>query len=175
MSSASHEENAAVGQHSASGGLTRRSVELVVAVCLTVLAIVLALDNLKIGAGWGDDGPQAGYFPLRIAIGVALCGVGVFWNAFRERSDELFVTWEQLRRVMQVLVPLLVYVAAIPWLGIYVASTIFIACFMKFAGHYPLWKSVLTAVITNVAMFYIFEMQFAVPLPKGPLEAWFGY
>jgi len=37
------------------------------------------------------------------------------------------------------------------------------------------WKSVLTGVISAAALFWIFEIKFVVPMPKGPLEALFGY
>jgi putative tricarboxylic transport membrane protein len=33
----------------------------------------------------------------------------------------------------------------------------------------------LVAVVMSALIFWLFEMQFKVPLPKGPLEAWFGY
>jgi hypothetical protein len=155
-------------------GLSRRSVEFGVALVLTALAGLVIWDNLRIGAGWGDSGPQAGYFPLRVGVALGACGVAVFWQAMRESPGELFATWLQLKRVVQVLVPLTVYVALIAPLGIYVASAIFIAAFMVFAGRYAWWKAVLTGVVVNLFMFYIFELQFMVPLPKGPLEAWLG-
>lgn len=156
-------------------GISRRSVELVVALVLMVLCTILAWDNNKIGAGWGGAGPEAGYFPFRLAVGVGLCGLAIFISAFREGNSELFATWLQLKRVFQLLVPLVVYVASISYLGIYLSSALFIACFMKFAGGYGIVRSLATGVITNLVMFYVFELQFSVPLPKGPIEALFGY
>jgi hypothetical protein len=46
---------------------------------------------------------------------------------------------------------------------------------MKVIGKYPVWKSVLTGAISAVILFWIFEIKFVVPMPKGPLEALFGY
>ena len=156
-------------------GVTQHAVELWTAIVIIALACVVAWDNLRIGAGWGDNGPQAGYFPLRIGIIVGLCGVAIAWHAIRHPSSALFATWTQLKRVSQVLVPLTIYVAAIGYLGIYVASALFIMAFMIFAGRYPWWKSLVIAVATSLLMFFVFELQFKVPLPKGPLEALFGY
>lgn len=110
---------------------------------------------------------------MGVAVGIA--ALAVAWQARRERAQELFATWEQLRSVSQVLVPLLVYVALITTLGIYVASALFIAAFMRFAGGYAWWKSLALGVFTNLLLFVVFEIQFKVPLPKGPLEAWLGY
>lgn len=156
-------------------GLSRRSVEFFVGALLFVLAALVIWDNNRIGAGWERTGPQAGYFPMRVGIVTALCSLLVIWKAFRTDGSELFVMYSQLKRVLQVLVPLTIYVALIVPLGIYVASTIFIAAFMVVAGKYPVWKGVALAAATNLLMFYIFEIQFKVPLPKGPLEAWLGY
>ena len=156
-------------------GLTRRAVEWGVAALLLALAALVIWDNLRIGAGWDDSGPQAGYFPLRVGVAVGIAALAVAWQARRERAQELFATWEQLRSVSQVLVPLGVYVALITTLGIYVASALFIAAFMRFAGGYAWWKSLALGVFTNLLLFVVFEIQFKVPLPKGPLEAWLGY
>jgi hypothetical protein len=46
---------------------------------------------------------------------------------------------------------------------------------MYWIGSIAAWKSVLTALIFSFAMFYIFEIAFNVIMPKGPLEAFFGY
>ena len=159
----------------ASRGPSQRGIEIGVAVFLIALSAIVIWDNLRIGAGWGDSGPQAGYFPLRIGAIVGVCGLAIAWHAIREKSSALFVTWTQLKRVAQVLVPLTIYVVAIGFLGIYVASALFIMAFMVFAGRYPWWKSFAIGVATTVLMFFIFEIQFKVPLPKGPLEALFGY
>ncbi|MNO06483.1 Tripartite tricarboxylate transporter TctB family protein [compost metagenome] len=60
-------------------------------------------------------------------------------------------------------------------LGIYVASAIFIVGFMVWVGKSSWLKALLIGVGINVMLFWIFEIQFRVPLPKGPLEAALGY
>jgi hypothetical protein len=62
----------------------------------------------------------------------------------------------------------------IPWIGIYVSSMFLIAVFMMWLGSYrPLYAVALSAVII-VATYLVFETWFLVPLPKGPLEDFFG-
>jgi len=156
-------------------GVLRRHAEYGVAVILIVLAALVVWDNLRTGAGWGDSGPQPGYFPLRIGVALGLCGLAALVQAMRSRSDEMFASWLQLKRVSQVLLPLVAYIALISPLGIYVASSVFIAAFMVVAGRYLAWKAVALAGFTNLLLFYVFEIQFKVPLPKGPLETWLGY
>jgi putative tricarboxylic transport membrane protein len=42
-------------------------------------------------------------------------------------------------------------------------------------GGYSPYKALPLAVLLPIILFVIFEIWFLVPLPKGPVEAWFGY
>jgi hypothetical protein len=144
---------------------------------LLALAATLAFDNWRTGAGWAPDGPQAGYFPFYLSIllgGASLFGlIGVLVTG--AGKDETFVTRAQLRRVMQVFVPTLLFCLFTQWLGIYLASFLLTASFMAIIGRIALWKSLLTAFLFVLIMFIIFDIAFDVIMPKGPLEALFGY
>ena len=59
--------------------------------------------------------------------------------------------------------------------GLYVASTVFIAAFMRWQGKFSWMKSAGTGLGVSVALFLMFEVWFKVPLLKGPLEAALGY
>jgi putative tricarboxylic transport membrane protein len=154
-----------------------RSVNIVVYLLLLALAALLAYDNWQTGAGWAPEGPQAGYFPFYLSL--MLGGASVFGLASiivaGSASDEPFVTRDQFRRVMQVFVPTLLFCVLTQWLGLYVASFLLIAGFMYFIGRIALWKSLLTAAVFSLAMFVTFDIAFDVIMPKGPLEAAFGY
>jgi hypothetical protein len=65
-------------------------------------------------------------------------------------------------------------VLLIQFLGIYAASTLFIAAFMMWLGKYGWLKSALVGCGVSVAFFILFEIWFHVPLPKGPIEAMLG-
>ncbi|KAA2212563.1 tripartite tricarboxylate transporter TctB family protein [Teichococcus oryzae] len=154
-------------------GLPRRSVEILVALTLIALAGVVLYDSHGRGAGW-DGGPQNGFFPARVGWIFLAAAVFVLWQSFRTESG-IFVTYGQLGQVARVLGPLVLFVALIGPLGLYVAAAIFIVAFMGVVGGSRWWSILLTAVIVPIACFWIFELQFRVPLPKGPLEAALGY
>jgi putative tricarboxylic transport membrane protein len=156
-------------------GIPRRTVELGVAALLLVLGVVMIVTNARVGAGWAEDGPQSGYFPLRMGVLLCLCSVGISVQALRMPKEETFVTWERFRPVLQVLGPMLAYVALIQFAGMYVASALFVAGFMKVIGKYSWWKSLLTGVVSSALLFWVFEIKFSVPMPKGPLESHFGF
>ena len=92
----------------------------------------------------------------------------------RRDAGRDFVELDKLKLVLAVLVPTAIYVALVSWTGIYVASALFIAFFMRWLGKYPWWKVAAVSIGTMVVFFLIFESWFKVPLPKGPLENLLG-
>jgi len=154
-----------------------RTAETFVYVLLTALATLLAFDNWRTGMGWEAEGPQAGYFPFYLSVILAAASIYGLVSIFLSRMDEgkTFVTRDQLRRVMQVFVPTFLFCLLTQWLGLYVASFLLITCFMWFVGRIALWKSLVTGLVFSLAMFITFDIAFDVIMPKGPLEALFGY
>ncbi|MFG1425694.1 tripartite tricarboxylate transporter TctB family protein [Roseixanthobacter glucoisosaccharinicivorans] len=154
-------------------GISRRAAEYVVAAILIAIAGLVLWDSYGRGAGW-DMGPENGYFPARVGWIFLASSIFILVDAFR-RPPEIFVTWVQLSLVARVFLPLLVYVALIKPLGIYVSSALFIVCFMLVAGSRNVFSILATAILVPVICFWVFEIQFLVSLPKGPLEAFLGY
>ena len=154
-----------------------RVVDVTVSLLLVALALTLGYDNWRTGISWDSTGPQAGYFPFYLSVilaGASLYGVAAAFLS-RQEASETFVTRAQLRRVMQVFVPTLLFCLTMQFLGLYVASFLLIAAFMRMVGRIALWKSLLTAFLFTAIMFVTFDIAFDVIMPKGPLEAALGY
>jgi putative tricarboxylic transport membrane protein len=155
-------------------GLSRRPVERIVAAILIGLALVVLYDSYGRGAGW-DNGPQNGFFPARVGWIFLAASLFILVQSFRAPTEGVFVTYAQLGQVVRVLGPLMLFVALIQPLGLYVASAIFIIVFMGIVAS-SRWHAIgLTAVLVPLVCFWVFEIQFRVPLPKGPLETALGY
>jgi hypothetical protein len=154
-----------------------RIVEIAVYVLLLGLALLLGYSNWRTGMGWERDGPQAGYFPFYLSVILGAASIyGLVRTALTHiKADDVFVTRDQLRRVMQVFVPTFLFCLLTQWLGLYVASFLLIAGFMAWVGRIVLWKSVLAAFVFSLVMFICFDIAFDVIMPKGPLEAFFGH
>jgi hypothetical protein len=82
--------------------------------------------------------------------------------------------WSQFRSVLAVFFPVLLFVTAIQYIGLYVSALLFIGIFMRINGEYGLKKIIPIAVLVPVVVYVMFEKWFLVPLPKGPLEALLG-
>jgi putative tricarboxylic transport membrane protein len=157
--------------------VSTRTMEIVVALLFLVVAGIVMMDSRRIGAGWIDpDGPQAGYFPFRIGAIMALASlVTLAQNIFARDGRRPFVDRHALGQVLIVLVPAAIYVLVLNHIGIYVASAIYIAAFMMYVGRYPWYMSAAVGIGVSVVLFFMFEIWFLVPLPKGPLEDLLGY
>jgi putative tricarboxylic transport membrane protein len=152
-----------------------KSAEIVVSALFLALGALVMWDSVRLGARWASDGPEAGYFPFYVALLMSIASaVNLVLAVVKKGGFRSFVGRDQLKLVLSVLVPSILYVGAIAMLGIYVASTVFIAFFMRWLGKYPWWKVVVVSVATSVVFFLIFESWFKVPLPKGRLEALLG-
>ena len=150
--------------------------ELLVAAFLFCLALLVIIDSVRVGIGWADDGPRSGYFPFYVGLILAAAsGVVLVQQLLRWRAeDPTFATRGQLKSVLAVLVPMVVYVALIAVIGIYVASALLIGGFMRRHGKYR-WSLVAAVSLGVPLLFYlVFERWFLVLLPKGPLENLIG-
>ena len=158
-----------------------RVAELVMAGVFLAFGALVMWDSRRLGSQWGADGPQAGYFPFYIGLAIVISAAAIIFRALNlgEKGRAAFVEWGQLRMILTVMIPTVIYVALIanPWfgLGIYVASAIFIAFVMWHLGKYRWARIVPVSLGVMFFFFLMFEVWFKVPLPKGPLEAAFGF
>jgi len=151
------------------------------AALLMLLSAAVIYQALQLGAGWGIEGPESGFFPFWLSILLAITSIVLFVQSLRIRSEEPFVTREQLIPVLKVLGPLAGFVLITdppgPWsgLGLYVAGGLYLGFYMRWVGGHD-WRTVIAlAASVPVITFLIFETWFLVPMPKGPVESWFGY
>jgi len=152
-----------------------RTADLTTALILAAAGLLVLWDSLRLGVGWGTDGPQSGFFPFWLAVMlIAACSV-IGWQARRRPSRVPFVTREQLKPVLTMLIPSTGFVILVQFLGLYVATALFIGFYMRWIGRYGWVPVILLGVLFPVFTFVVFEKWFLVPMPKGPLEAWLGY
>lgn len=150
-------------------GISTRLVEIVVAVLIFALGALVVFDSQRLGARWGSDGPEAGYFPFYIGLILCVCALALlaFGVVGKIQGPKVFVTWTALRRVMQVLVPAALYVLGVQLVGIYIASVAYIVFFMVWLGRYSIWLSSAIGLGVMVAFYWTFERWFKVQLYKG--------
>jgi putative tricarboxylic transport membrane protein len=152
-----------------------RVADLITASLLMLLGGAVVYDAVRLGIGWESDGPRGGFFPFWLGVLLIAMCLAVLVQAARAPTSRPFVRREQIGPVVKVLCPALAAVILMQWIGLYVASTIYIAFYMRWIGRHSWVTVVVLAVGVPVVTFFVFERWFLVPMPKGPLEAWLGY
>lgn len=155
-----------------------RWVELGLGLFTCLIGAVVMLGSVEQGIGWGDAGPEPGYFPFYIGLLLSVASMGncVLTLARWQALSIGFVNRSAFKQVLSVFIPIALFVGAMPLLGIYLASLLFIGWFMwrdrTRAKPYRKRFIALVSLGAVLASFLIFAVWFKVPLDAGPLGDW---
>jgi hypothetical protein len=158
-----------------------RIADLVTAAVLMLLGSLVIYDALLLGVGWGKEGPGSGFFPFWLATLLVVISAVIFLQAWMSRFDQPFVTRERFVPVLKVLLPIAGFIILTdppgPWhgLGLYVSGGLYLGFYMRWVGRHNWLSVVALSIAVPLMAFFIFDKWFLVPMPKGPVEAWFGY
>ena len=158
-----------------------RTADLVTAAVLMLVGGVVLADAVRLGIGWGQEGPRSGFFPFWLATLLILISAVVLVQAARRSATRPFATRDQLRPVAKVLGPLLGFVLVTdppgpgPGRGGSGAAGLYLGVYMRWVGRHRGLRGAALSVAVPVIAFVVFEEWFLVPMPKGPLEDWLGY
>ena len=152
-----------------------RTADLTTALILMAGGVLVISDSLRLGIGWGTDGPESGFFPFWLAVIVVACSAHIAVKAARRATGAPFIKPEQIAPVLKALVPAVAFVLLTGLVGLYVAAGLYLGVYMRWIGRYSWAPIIVLSVAFPVVTFFVFETWFLVPMPKGPLEAWLGY
>jgi hypothetical protein len=156
-----------------------RKADVLCAAGLLVLAVVVVLEGLRLGIGWGTDGPEPGFFVFYLAVALAFAAVMVLGQAVFPGDSAFyrkpFVRPGQWVPVVKVAAPAALMVVLTHFVGLYVAGAVYLGAYMRAIGRHSWLLTLLLSVVIPTLTFLVFEVWFLVPLPKGPLEAYLGY
>lgn len=152
-----------------------RTADIVTAAILIALGILVVWDSLRLGIGWGTDGPKSGFFPFWLSVILIATCAGIIGRALVRADRKPFITRGSLASVLKVLLPASGMVLLTQVIGLYTAAAIYMAFYMRWIGRHS-WPLVAAVSIGfPVVTFIVFETWFLVPMPKGPIESWLGY
>ena len=153
-------------------GPSHKVVESGITILIALFGVIVIIGSIQAGIDWGAEGPRAGFFPFYLGVIIVISSAINLRNEIRGGRPGLFAEWSQLRQVMRVVIPTTLYVGTMPYIGLYVGSTVLIAWVMRRLGKYNWLTVAAVAIGVPVLTYIVFERWFLVPLPKGPLEEW---
>lgn len=159
--------------------VSHRVLETVAALLALAFGASIVLGALEYNVGWGERGPEPGYFPFCMGLVVTVGALGALAQALLSRPARSLpegIRTDQVRRIATFLAPMLglLVVTLVLKLGLYVGMVAYLLTVMLWQGPYRLPMAVAISFGTAVVFFFMFERWLQVPLMKGPLEAWLG-
>lgn len=150
--------------------LDTRKAQIAVGAGFLALSAVLALESARLGPGWGDAGPEAGFYPMLLSLVLLFGAAGTVWEGVRARDVRpLFAGREEVVELARVGLPLLAATVSIPLLGFYLMTALYVGLFSWWYGRFR-WYLVIPGGIALAALLFLaFEIGFRVFLPKSLL------
>lgn len=154
--------------------LSRRSLEVATATLTGVFGTAIALASLDNGMVWSSAGVGAGTFPFITGLLVA---AGSLYNLVHGavRAGPRILGRREAKKVCSLFLPAVVFVAAIPLLGLHAAAGTYVFATLALQQRQPIARSALIALATATAVFLVFDWMFQVSLPRGLLGTALGY
>jgi hypothetical protein len=156
--------------------ISRRGLEAGTAALTAAFGVAVAVSSLEIGVSWSSAGVESGTFPFITGLIVAAASA---WNlvyaGLWRGSRHTLVSWDDLKKIAALFLPALAMVAAVPWLGLHVASAIYMFGVLVWQNHMAPVRALAGAVVVAVALYVMFDWAFQVTLPRGTLGAALGF
>ena len=154
--------------------MTTKAADILVAAILLGFGFIVGFDSLRMGAGWGMEGPQGGFFPFFLSLvmigGSALVIRQAMKGTSSVKGSKPFVPKGGMKPVLTVFIPAMGMVLATEVIGLYLSAMVYLAAYIRVVGEFR-WCTVLLVSIPIPLAFYIaFEKLFLIPMPMG----WFG-
>ena len=157
------------------GGSMRRA-EIWVSVAFALLGVIVIADSIRLGFMWGMSGPESGFFPFYLGVGVVISSLFVFFNAFtryrKEGAGKPLMPPGALKPILWVLIPSTGMVVITELVGLHIAAALFLAFYMRVVGKIGWTTTLLVGIISPLLLYVTFDKLFLIPLPQG---LWGGY
>jgi putative tricarboxylic transport membrane protein len=148
-----------------------RKANIGMALFLFAVGGIVLFDAIRLGYGWGMSGPDAGFFPFVLAVGVLISSAIVLFKGIRaykkEGPGESLIPEGGLKPILWVLLPSAGMVMLTALIGLHLAALCFLAFYMRAVGKIGWVKVVLVSVFVPLGMYILFDKLFLIPLPQG--------
>ena len=153
-----------------------RRAEIWVSVTFALLGVIVIADSIRLGFMWGMSGPESGFFPFYLGVGVVISSLFVFFNAFtryrKEGAGKPLMPPGALKPILWVLIPSTGMVVITELVGLHIAAALFLAFYMRVVWKIGWTTTLLVGIISPLLLYVTFDKLFLIPLPQG---LWGGY
>jgi putative tricarboxylic transport membrane protein len=148
-----------------------RKADIVVALGLMVIGLLVLGDAVRLGFGWGMSGPESGFFPFYMGLGIVICTFFIVLRAIKiykkDGAGKPLIPKGGAAQILWVLLPAIGVVLLTELLGLHLATVLYLAFYMGVVGRIPWAKVILLSVLVPLVVYVLFDRIFLIPLPEG--------
>ncbi len=148
-----------------------QKAEIIMALVLIGVGFIVLGDSIRLGFRWGTMGPEPGFLPFYLGLGVILLSFQVFWKGFRKlkqgAKDIRLIPEGGLKPILWVLFPAAGTVLLTELIGLHLAAFVYLMFYMRSVGKIQWITIILVSVLIPFSLFIIFDKLFMIPLPQG--------
>lgn len=153
-----------------------RKAEICVSFLFMLVGVIVVADSVRLGFMWGRTGPDSGFFPFYLGVGLIIFSLFVFIKGYRQYKKEgtgnPLMPPGALRPILWVLIPSTAMVALTELVGLHIAAALFLGFYMRAVGKINWLTTLLVSIISPLSLYITFDKLFLIPLPAG---LWGGY
>jgi len=153
-----------------------RKADIWVSFLFMLFGIIVVVDSVRLGFMWGESGPESGFFPFYLGVGVVISSLIVFFNVLygyrKEGAGRPLMPPGALKSILWVVIPSTAMVAITELVGLHIAAALFLGFYMRVVGKIGWVTTMLVAIIAPLSLYITFDKLFLIPLPAG---LWGGY
>jgi hypothetical protein len=148
-----------------------RRADIIVALGMMLVGIISLADAIRLGFGWGMSGPEAGFFPFYMGLGILICTILIVVKAVKAyRKDGPggpLIQEGGLVQILWILIPAIGVVLLTELIGLHLATVFYLAFNIRVLGKMSWVKVVLLSILVPLSMYIVFDRVFLIPLPEG--------
>jgi hypothetical protein len=148
-----------------------RRANIFVALGMMLVGIISLGDAIRLGFGWGMSGPEAGFFPFYMGLGILICTIFIVIKGIKTyRKDgpgKPLIQEGGLVQILWILIPAIGVFLLTELIGLHLATIFYLTFNIRVLGKMSWVKVILISVLVPLSMFIIFDKVFLIPLPEG--------
>lgn len=148
-----------------------RKANIIIAVIFFAFGAIVLYESVRLGFGWGMSGPEAGFFPFVLAVGLLICTTIIAIKGVmtyrKEGESERLVPEGGLKPILWVLLPSTGMIILTALVGLHLSALCFLAFYMRVVGKIGWVKVALVSVLVPMGLYILFDKLFLIPLPQG--------
>jgi len=145
--------------------------DIVVAAIILAIGLVIGFDAVRLGYGWGMEGPKPGFFPFILAVIIIFGCLVIIWQAIRAKespkSRKPLAPAAALKPLLTVLLPAVGMLLLTEVVGLYVSAILYLVGYIRWVGRFSWVTTLLIGILVPIAFYILFEKIFLIPMPMG--------